>query len=158
MKKLFLTLSFILSFNSFSFAAVSSDVYLRQDVFEAKMDAFMAEVRLGNEQIRREIDKRFSEVDKRFNEVDKQFSEVDKRFTELNARIDLIDERTDSTKTTVYWILAILAAIVALPSVQRLLQWHEMKLQNSAPAFTLDDIKKLINDAIIANNLTLQGK
>ena len=144
MKKLFLTLSFILSFNSFSFAAVSSDVYLRQDVFEAKMDAFMAEVRLGNEQIRREMDKRFSEVDK--------------RFTELNARIDLIDERTDSTKTTVYWILAILAAIVALPSVQRLLQWHEMNLQNSAPAFTLDDIKKLINDAIIANNLTLQGK
>ena len=70
----------------------------------------MAEVRLGNEQIRREIDKRFSEVDKRFNEVDKHFGELEKQIATIN-------ERTEGTKTSTYWnfnVLTIILAVVTL--------------------------------------------
>ena len=160
------------------FAATSDDVYLRRDVFDAKMDSFMAEMRLMFEQNRREIeqkfDKRISEVeqklDKRISEVeqklDKRIGEVeqkfDKRIDELDKKIDsvqtelkleiqdlrsdikVINERTESTKTSVYWILAALSVIVATPHMQKFLQWHEINQQHERESlFTKAEVEAL---------------
>ena len=102
MKK-FLTLTlvilFLVLFVESANALVSTDMseYVRRDVFDAKMEAFMAEIRLGNqnllEQIRGEMDRRFAELDKRFDEIDKRFVEVDKRFDEIDKRFVEVDKR-----------------------------------------------------------------
>ena len=99
-----------------AYGAVSDDVYLRRDVFDAKMEALMAEIRLGNqnllEQIRGEMDKRFAEVDRRFAEVDRRLSDLNDRFNTLDKKVDVLAERTDGTRTTVYWGLGFFGIIV----------------------------------------------
>ena len=155
MKKILLSSSLILNLRAGNaFAMISGDMseYVRRDVLEARDSALIAEIRLGNEKIlreidsvRREMDKRFNEmhsemdsrfkemdkrfnemhsemdsrfkkVDKRFNEMhsetDSRFKEVDKRFNKLETEIAILSERTDSTKTVVYWGLGFLGLII----------------------------------------------
>lgn len=147
------------------YAEVSNDVYLRRDVFEAKMDAFMAEIRLGNEQLRREMDKRFNEVhaeiDARFNEVhaenerlrkeiDTRFNEahaeneqlhreMGSRFSDLNEKVARLDERTEATKTSVYWGFTILGIILVVAPA-----FLELVRSLRKPHFTLDEVNQLI--------------
>ena len=59
MKKILVAAIIAIAVTSTAFGATSNDVregvYLRQDVFEAKMDAFMAEIRLMNQQVRTDM-------------------------------------------------------------------------------------------------------
>ena len=137
MKKILLSSSLILNLLAGNaFAMISGDMseYVRRDVLEARDSALIAEIRLGNEKILREIDSvrremdkrfnemhsemdsRFKEMDKRFNEMhsemDSRFKEVDKRFNKLETEIAILSERTDSTKTVVYWGLGFLGLII----------------------------------------------
>ncbi|MBR1485816.1 MAG: hypothetical protein IJ597_00990, partial [Synergistaceae bacterium] len=65
MKKFLTTIFLLLIFSSVSFAASSEDVrenlYVRQDVFDAKMEAFMNEIR-GEFQV---INAKLAALDKR---------------------------------------------------------------------------------------------
>ena len=77
-KKTFMALFSVLIFVPWAFAETSGDneIYLRRDVFEAKMDAFMAEIRLGNEQIRREMQKMESRLDNKIQSVKSELHEI----------------------------------------------------------------------------------
>ena len=180
MKK-FLTLTlvilFLVLFVESANALVSTDMseYVRRDVFDAKMEAFMAEIRLGNqnllEQIRGEMDKRFAELDKRFDEIDKRFVEVDKRFSEVDKRlsdlndrfnildkkVDVLAERTDGIKTTVYWGLGFFGIIVALSP-----QFSEYMKKIRKPVMTVEDVEKIVERTlerlIAAQSINLAGK
>ena len=115
MKKLFLMLMLVLLCNV-AYGAESDDIYLRKDVFEAKMNEFMAEIRLGNELIRREIDERFNQLDKkideRFNTLDKKIdnvhNELDKKIDNVQATLDKkidsvhneLDKKIDNVQAT----------------------------------------------------------
>lgn len=46
-----IVLIFLMMLCSCAYGAASGDAYVRQDVFDAKMEAFMAEIRLMNEQL-----------------------------------------------------------------------------------------------------------
>ena len=130
MKKLILILLLLLLMPMKAHAESSSnDVYLRSDVFEAKMDAFMAEIRLMNEQTRREMDKRFNEI----------HAEMDKRFSEVNEKIGRLDERTEATKTSVYWGFAILGIVIVVAPA-----FLEYVRSLRKPHFTLDEVNQLI--------------
>ena len=69
MKKFFWVVFFIMFLLGSAYGASSDDVYLRKDVFDAKMDAFMSEIRLMNMDLRREMDKRFNALDKKIDDV-----------------------------------------------------------------------------------------
>ncbi|MBR0203959.1 MAG: apolipoprotein A1/A4/E family protein [Synergistaceae bacterium] len=56
--------------------------YLRADVFDAKMNAFMAEIRLGNEQLRNELRNEFNT---KFNALD---AKIETLRNELSAKIE----------------------------------------------------------------------
>ena len=166
MKKIFLSLILVILLSGSALGVSSDDVYLRKDVFDAKMDAFMSEIRLMNMDLRREMDKRFSEMDKRFSEVDKRFDALDKKIenvkTELHQEIQdvknelhqkiqnvssqvaVLDERTESTKTTVYWGLALMGLILASAVVVPPLTEFFKGLRKKEPSFTLEDVKHLI--------------
>ncbi len=89
MRKFLLSSFLVIFLVSNAHGAISEDmsVYVRQDVLNERDRAFMAEIRLGFEQMRREMDKRFSEVDKRFDALDKKIDNVK---TELHQEIQSV--------------------------------------------------------------------
>ena len=133
-------------FSSVSYGATSPDmeVYLRKDVFEASMNAFMTEMRSGF----REINTRLDAMDKRINDM---YSSLNARIDDVNnslsKRIDdyqtATNNRIEDLKTTVYWGFTFLGLILAFavlgPSVT------EMIKTLRKPSLTLEDIEKLID-------------
>ena len=91
MKKILLSMLLICSLESASLAA-SEDVYVRQDVFDAKMEAFMAEIR-GE-----------------FQKINIKFEALDKRISDSETHTS---NRIEDLKTMVYWEFSILGLLVA---------------------------------------------
>ena len=151
-KKTFMALFFVLIFVPFAFAETSGDneIYLRRDVFEAKMDAFMAEIRLGNEQLRREMQEMEARLDNKIQGVKSELHEeiqgvnaglhgevqslkselkadihaLEIQTAKLEARVSNVETRVGNVETMVQWILAILGIFAAsLALVPSLLPW-----------------------------------
>lgn len=133
MKKFLIALIFAFTISASAFGATShdirGDIYLRQDLFEAKMDTFMAEIRLMNEQLR---------------------SEIKQELQATNSRIDVTNARLDDLYTMVYWGLALMGIILAFSAAVPYL----VKLFNNIfqPRFTLEDVEKLIDAKLQRNN------
>ncbi len=153
MKKIFMSLLLIVLLVSSCYAATSEDmgVYVRQDVFDAKMEALMAEMRLMNEKLLREVREEINEVRKEINEVRKEISglreeigSIKSDIKVLTSRIDALSKRMDSLETMIYWILATLgvafAAITLAPYLKDIRK----------PSITLEQIEALIDTKINA--------
>ena len=122
MKKLLLIL-LCLSMLSPAYGA-SEDVYVRQDVFDAKMEAFMAEIR-GEFQV-----------------INAKLEALDKRITDSEAHTSA---RIDDLKTIIYWGLSGLALMIGFaifgPS------FGEFLRNLRKPSITLEDVQRLIAEA-----------
>ena len=148
------------------YGATSEDmnVYVRKDVFDAKMDAFMSEIRLMNEQLRGEfralgakidgvetslnarIDGVETSLNARIDGVETSLNaRMDKVETSLNARIDGVERRMSTLETMIYWILATLSAALAALALTPYMK--ELR----KPSITLEDVSKLIEE----NNVKL---
>ena len=121
-----------------AFGATSGDIYLRQDVFEAKMDAFIAEIRLMNEQLRSELKQ----------EIQDTKAELRKEIQANSTAIQVTNARLDELKTMVYWGIALLGLLITLAAVAPSLVQVIKEL--SSQKFSLDDVKRLI-DAKLEN-------
>lgn len=133
MKKFLLALLIVIAVSVSAFSVTSIDitqnVYLRQDVFEAKMDAFMAEIRLLNELLR---------------------SELKQEIQATNSRIDVVSTRLDDLYTMVYWGLALMGIILAFsPATPYLIKALKSIFQHP---FTLKDVEKLIDSKLQSKN------
>ncbi|MBQ6115172.1 MAG: hypothetical protein IJL11_07330 [Synergistaceae bacterium] len=135
MKKILIAIIITITATASALGAASSDihegVYLRQDVFEAKMDAFMAEIRLMNEQLR---------------------SELNSRIDATNARIDVTNARLDELKTAVYWGIGLLGLLITLaaaaPYIVKVLQ----SINIPKPTLTIEDVERLIDAKLQSKN------
>ena len=157
MKKFILAVIFVCTLSTFSYGAATEDseLYLRKDVFESNMNAFMTEMRSGF----REINTRLDAMDKRINDMYSALNaRIDDLGNSLNARIDDVNNslskriddyqaatnnRIEDLKTTVYWGFTFLGLILAFavlgPSVT------EMIKTLRKPSITLEDVERLIN-------------
>ena len=128
MKKFLTTIFLLLILSSVSFAASSEDVrenlYVRQDVFDAKMEAFM------------------KGIHGEFQVINTKLSALEKRIDDLQATTT---SRIDDLKTIIYWGLSILGLLIAFaifgPS------FGEFLRNLRQPAITLEDVKRLIAEA-----------
>ena len=148
MRKIFVMIFLLLILSSASYGATSEDssVYVRQDVFDAKMEAFMAEIR-GEFQV---INAKLEALNKRLDDFQASTSS---RFDDLQAstsnRFDDLQASTagriDDVKTIVYWGLSILGLLIAFaifgPS------FGEFLRNLRTPSVTLEDVKRLIAEA-----------
>ena len=173
MKKFFAAIFLLLILSSASYAAASEDmkvqdVYVRQDVFDAKMEAFMNEIR-GEFQV---INTKLAALDKRIDDfqaataarIDDLQASTSSRFDDLQAsmtgrindlqaatssRFDDLQAsmawRIDDVKTIVYWGLSILGLLIAFaifgPS------FGEFLRNLRTPSITIEDVKRLIAEA-----------
>ena len=133
MKKILLSMLLICSLESASLAA-SEDVYVRQDVFDAKMEAFMAEIR-GEFQ---KINIKFEALDKRISDSEAHTSN---RIEDLKATTS---NRIEDLKTMVYWGFSILGLLVAFAIFAPSLGEFLRNLRR--PSITLEDVKRLIEE------------
>jgi len=146
MKKIFLALLIIIALSSESFGS-SGDVYVRQDVFDAKMEALFARLDAKIDAAIGELKKENGEIRGDIKALSARVDGLDKRMDNLEKRMDerfaSFDKRLDNTNTFLYYLLVLLAALILLPPVNR---WFEERKE--AKKFTLDDIRKLIVEEI----------
>ena len=163
MKKIIIALLISLAFVTSSFAASSEDIhknlYLRQDVFEAKMDAFMAEIKIMNQNMRSEFKQEVQNMRLEFKQDIHELSKAiavlsertDRNFETLSARIDRLDSRIDGTNTRIddlrnglYLWLVVIGTFIAWPKAKNFLQQRSANKQS----FSLDDVERLIDSKL----------
>lgn len=140
-KKFFAALILACLLSSSAYGSASEDIYIRQDVFDAKMEAFMNEIR-GEFQV---INAKFAALDKRIDDLQ---TSTAKRIDDLQASTA---DRIDDLKTIIYWGLSILGLLIAFaifgPS------FGEFLRNLRKPSFTLEDVRRLIEE----NNVRLSA-
>ena len=150
MKKLcVLILIHLIVFNTTCFGAVSDDVYVRKDVFDVYMQSINAKLDMTLEQIK-ELREEMKAQRKDINELMKAVSLMSGRIDGLDKRMDSLDKRIDGQQNYLYLVLVILGIIVALPTVQKMLQWHEERKEARKSSITLEDVERLVERLIDA--------
>ena len=137
-KKIITMLILLLMMSSATFGAVSEDmsVYVRKDVYDAKMEAFMSEIRLMNEQVK--------------SEIRALSSRIDGIEVSLNTRIDSVEKRMSNLEVMIYWILGTLSVAFAALALAPYLK------DIRKPFVTLEDVKRLIEEQLEKNNAELR--
>ena len=184
MKKFLAALIITITVTASALGATSNDiqegVYLRQDVFEAKMDAFMAEIRLMNQQLRSEFKQDIQSVKEELHkeiqsvkgelhteiqsvkeELQKDIqanstaiqqlrSELKQDIQANSAAIQVTNARLDELKTMVYWGIALLGVLITLAAVAPSLVQVIKEL--STQKFSLEDVERLIDAKLQGKN------
>ncbi|MBQ3346838.1 MAG: hypothetical protein IJQ15_10925 [Synergistaceae bacterium] len=156
------------------YGAVSEDVYVRKDVFEAKMEAFMTEIRGEFQVMNAKIDALSRRVDDNYHSLEKRIDDLEKRtddkfinmekrmdnnYHSLEKRIDdnyySLDARISDLRNGMYLGLVLFGTVLGLPFFNK---WREEKQKEKEeqrrPSITLEDVMRLIEE----NNVKLSGK
>mgnify|MGYP002622623748 CR=1 FL=1 len=143
----------VLVFGTACYGAVSDDVYVRKDVYEAhqqsmnaKLDMLLEQQKVFQEEVRGEM-KEFREE---LKVQRKDINELTRAVSVLSTRIDGLDARMGDLRNDIYLGLVVLGIIVGLPTVQKIFQSYTER----KPSFTLEDVKRLIEE----NNVKLERK
>ena len=176
MKKIILTMIFVVWVCSCSYGAVSDDIYVRKDVFEvemkninSKLDNILNELASQRKEINtltqsvavlsERVDGNFVTLSERIDgnfatlsgRIDGNFAtlsgRIDGNFATLSGRIDGLEKRIDTTNTFLYYLLVLIGAMMVLPFFNKWWESREEKKQAAAPTITLDDVKRLIAEA-----------
>ncbi len=142
MKKLLLAV-LCLSMLSPAYGA-SEDVYVRRDVFDAKMEALFTRLDAKIGELKNELK---SEISGFRTELKSEISELRGDIKALSSRVDGLEKRVEDTHTYAYWFIIIFLAMLALPFVNRWLEKYEERKSN----VTLEDVKRLIAEAKLGN-------
>ena len=142
MKKIIIATFLAITVSASAFGATSADIqegiYLRQDVFEAKMDAFLAEIRLMNQMLRSELKQ----------EIQDTKAELRKEIQANSTAIQVTNARIEELKTMVYWGIALLGILITLAAVAPSLVQVIKELYSQK--FSLDDVERLIDSKLQA--------
>lgn len=113
-------------------SAVSEDVnvYVRQDVFDAKIEALRTEIQLG-----------FQMVNTKLEALDRRITDVDRRITDVENHAF---NRHEDLKTMIYWGFSILGLLIAFAIFAP--AFGEFLRNIRKPSITLDDVRRLIEE------------
>ena len=106
------------------------NVYVRQDVFDAKMEALFNNIH---------------------GEIQSLGNEIKGEIKVLSTRMDSLEKRMTSLETIVTWIFGLLSVVVAAIALTPLLK------EIQKPKFTLEDVKLLIEENNAKLNLKTQN-
>ena len=157
-RKFLMTLLLVCVLSSSCYAATSYDIYVRQDVFDAKMEALFVRLHGEIEALGNKLEGEIKALSER---IDGNFATLLSRIDGLDKRIDGLDKRIDLTNNFLYYVLVLLGAMLLLPFVNRWLDNKANKQEEATQKFiTLDDVRKLIeeNNAQIFSKLGVNYK
>lgn len=149
MKKFLLAFLIIIAFCSCSFGAVSDDIYVRKDLFEAEMKNINSKL----DRIEKKLDTLTEAVTKLTERVivlEERVHSLEKRVDGVEARMgDLRDDvkvRIGDLNNSIYLWSIILGLIVGLPFVQKWWTEHREAKRNS---LTIEDVEKLFERLLL---------
>ena len=155
MKQILAAVLSVILLSSASYGAASEDmsVYVRQDVFDAKMEALFSRLDAKIGELRNELKSEIgelrtelkSEIGGLKGDIKALSERVDGNFLALSNRVDGLEKRIEDTHTYAYWCIIIFLAMLALPFVNRWLERYEER--KSAATVTIEDVKRLIAEA-----------
>lgn len=157
MRRVIEVLMLMLTMNAgVSFGAVSEDmsVYLRKDVFDAKMEAFMNEIRGELKGIRGELQVMNTKIDALSRRVDDNYSALEKRIDDnnrkLERRMDGLGTRISNVSNGMYFpavALAIFGVVVLSAIIVTAFQILDDRKTSKQQFATLEDVKRLIAES-----------
>ena len=117
-------------------------VYIREDVFNARMDAMMTEIRLMNEKLSNEL----------HNEIKSVKTELHNEIQEVKVETRMNTQQTADLQTSVYWGFALMAIIITLAGFMMSLAptflEHFREKQKSKKYVTHDEVKDIVDDEV----------
>ena len=154
MRKIIALILLILMMSTASYGVTSDDVYVRRDVFDAKMEALFNRLHVDIGEVRGDIkalSERIDGVNASLSErIDGLNAALSGRMDGLDKRMDSLDKRIDDLRNGIYLWLVAVGVVIAWPKVSEKFQnWRK-----SQPSITLEDVRRLIEE----NNAKLQGK
>ena len=183
MKKICVLTLIQLAFATACYGAVSEDVYVRKDVFEANMQGintkldilleqmkeFKAEMKEQREEmktLREEHKAQIKELQDEMKAMRADIAEltrvvsvlserVDRNFETLSARIDGVEGQISGLRNGIYLGLVVLGIVLGMPAVQKMFQsWAE---RVKRPSLTVEDVKRLIDEALSNRAVSSSG-
>ena len=159
MKKIIILTILSLMMSSESFGAVSDDVYVRKDVFDvhmqsinAKLDMMLEEMKAQRQDIndlKKTVSVMSERIDRNFDTLSARIDGLDKRIDGVNMSLSVstnsLNKRMDDLQHYLYLVLVLLGIIVALSSIQKMLQWREERKEARKSSITLEDVERLID-------------
>ena len=159
MKKIIILIMLLLMMSSESFGAVSDDVYVRKDVFDvhmqsinAKLDMMLEEMKAQRQDIndlKKTVSVMSERIDRNFDTLSARIDGLDKRIDGVNMSLSVstnsLNKRMDDLQHYLYLVLVLLGIIVALSSIQKMLQWREERKEARKSSITLEDVERLID-------------
>lgn len=153
-----------------------SNVFIREDVFNARMDALMSQIRLENEKLRNELNSKIdsvqsglnSKIDERFGVVQTQIGQLQSQISVLDSRMNGFDARLNDLQNNVSWSFTIIAVFVAVlgvltgiivalaPSIWTFFKRSQERATANQPPLTEEKVQELIAKAF--NNSGYIGK
>ena len=147
MKKVCISLLVLLVLGSACYGAVSEDMYVRKDVFEANMQGINTKLDILLEQMK-EFKVEMKEQRENIAELTRVVSvlseRVDRNFDTLSARIDGVEGQISGLRNGIYLGLVILGIVLGMPAVQKIFQ----SIAERKPSLTVEDVKRLIEEAM----------
>ena len=161
MRKILATLALVLLTWSVSYGAASDDVYVRKDVFDAKMEAFMSEMRNGFQMLNAKIDAQSQRTDDKFQSLEARMDEkfqsletrINERFRGVDDKIQSLDTRISDLRNGIYLWLVAIGLVATWPKVREIFR----SMSSSSPSITLEDVKRLIEENNVKLRNSLQG-
>ena len=137
MRKILATLALVLLTWSVSYGAASDDVYVRKDVFDAKMEAFMSEMRGEFQVMNTKIEALSVRMDEKFQSLETRMNEG---FRGVDDKIQNLDTRISDLRNGIYLWLVAIGLVATWPKVREIFR----SMSSSSPSITLEDVKRLI--------------
>ena len=128
-------------------------VYIREDVFNARMDAMMTEIRLMNEKLSNELHNEIKSVKTELhNEIQGVKAELRAEIQEVKVETRMNTQQTADLQTSVYWGFALMTIFIALSgfmiSLAPTFLEHFREKQKSKKYVTHDEVKDIVGDAV----------
>jgi len=159
MRKFLMAVIFVLAMFSASYGAETADseIYVRKEVFNAHMDSInskfdimmgeMKQIREDMKQMREETKAEINaireEMNKEIKSLRQDISNITASVAVLSQRVKDVDARIGDTQNFLYLLIVMLGILMALPMVQKFLEWNASR----RPSITLEDVKRLIEES-----------
>lgn len=132
--------------------------YITVELFNSRMETFMAQIKLGNEQLRNELNAKINDVQSSLNtkidgvqsnlhsEVQTGFSALQTQIQTVDANVQVNAAKIEMLQHTFYWGFAILAFIAAFVPLFR--RERKEKIQEDEQPVTRANVIEIVNEAV----------
>lgn len=121
--------------------------YITVELFNSRMETFMAQIKLGNEQLRNELNAKIDSVQSNLrSEMQTGFSALQTQIQAVDANVQVNAAKIEMLQHTFYWGFAILAFIAAFVPLFR--RERKEKIQEDEQPVTRANVIEIVNEAV----------